>query len=174
MTYLKTLLFALFLVFTNHVVAESVSADNRLTGYWVRDGILLHIYTSDRNLHAVITALNHDTYREGESDKWPEGSLRRDENNPNPSLRDRPVIGIDMLHNFRKRNKIWKGRIYDPESGKSYSAQIRIDKKTGDLRMRAFIGVSLLGRTMSFSPAHQCEAENLYLIKKAGQEICDG
>lgn len=43
-----------------------------------------------------------------------------DSNNPDPKLRSRPIVGINILSGFVADGKQWKGRIYDPESGKSY------------------------------------------------------
>lgn len=45
---------------------------------------------------------------------------RTDINNPDPKLRSRPIVGINILSGFVADGNQWKGRIYDPESGKSY------------------------------------------------------
>lgn len=45
-----------------------------------------------------------------------------DEHNPNPALRRRPVLGIEVLSGFVDKGDDWRGRIYDPESGKSYKS----------------------------------------------------
>lgn len=72
----------------------------------------------------------------------------KDEKNPNPALRDRRLIGLDIFAGFRYAGKgRWKGgTIYDPNSGKTYSCKVAlIDVDT--LEVRGYIGVSLLGRT---------------------------
>jgi uncharacterized protein (DUF2147 family) len=48
---------------------------------------------------------------------------------------------------------IWKeGRIYDPESGYTYSFQAEIDPENPDVLMgRGFLGFSLLGRTAEWT-----------------------
>ena len=71
-----------------------------------------------------------------------------DEKNPDPALRDRPLIGLELFAGFEYKGKgKWKGgTIYDPNSGKTYQCIItRVDANT--LKVRGFIGVSLLGRT---------------------------
>jgi uncharacterized protein (DUF2147 family) len=42
----------------------------------------------------------------------------------------------------------WKeGRIYDPETGKTYSCKMTL-KKPDELEVRGFIGLSIIGRTV--------------------------
>lgn len=43
-----------------------------------------------------------------------------DRNNPDPALRKRPVLGLAVLSGFTDQGRDWRGRIYDPRSGKSY------------------------------------------------------
>ena len=71
-----------------------------------------------------------------------------DKNNPNPALRSRPSLGLEILKDFSFNGKDeWKdGTIYDPKSGKTYSCYIRMENKN-KLKIRGFIGVSMLGRT---------------------------
>lgn len=49
------------------------------------------------------------------------GKPWRDMLNPDPDLRNRPVIGLDVLIGTKKIGpKTWQGQIYDPEVGKVY------------------------------------------------------
>ena len=71
-----------------------------------------------------------------------------DEKNPDPALRDRLLVGLQIFDGFEYKGKgRWKsGTIYDPNSGKTYQCTVtRVDDDT--LKVRGFIGVSLLGRT---------------------------
>ena len=45
-----------------------------------------------------------------------------DERNPDARLRQRPVLGLEVLSSFTDRGKDWRGRIYDPEAGKWYKS----------------------------------------------------
>lgn len=47
-----------------------------------------------------------------------------DRNNPDPKLRARPVVGLPILTGFTDGGAVWKGRIYDPESGRSYRSEL--------------------------------------------------
>ncbi|MHA7820845.1 MAG: DUF2147 domain-containing protein [Erythrobacter sp.] len=55
----------------------------------------------------------------------PEGLDQRDINNPEPQLRRRKLLGLPVLTGFREESDLWRGRIYDPKSGKSYRSVIR-------------------------------------------------
>ena len=74
---------------------------------------------------------------------------RKDIENPNVSLRKREILGIEILSNFSYKNDEYSnGFIYDPESGKTYNCKMSLN---GDkLKVRGYIGISLLGRTEIF------------------------
>lgn len=55
----------------------------------------------------------------------PQGLDQRDINNPEPKLRTRKLLGMPILTSFVSDGKVWRGRIYDPKSGKSYRSIIR-------------------------------------------------
>ena len=75
------------------------------------------------------------------------GNTKTDVKNPVASLRSRTIVGLEILKDFTYDDGEWTGgKIYDPKSGKTYSCNISV-KKNGDLSMRGYIGVSLIGRT---------------------------
>ena len=47
-----------------------------------------------------------------------------DANNPDPTLRNRPIAGLAILTGFTAAGDRWKGRIYDPESGRTYRSEL--------------------------------------------------
>ncbi|MBI1403195.1 MAG: DUF2147 domain-containing protein [Porphyrobacter sp.] len=55
----------------------------------------------------------------------PQGVDQRDVNNPDPALRNRRLLGMPVLSGFTEEEDLWRGRIYDPKSGKSYRSVIR-------------------------------------------------
>ena len=71
-----------------------------------------------------------------------------DVNNPDPMLRSRPLIGLELFDGFRyEGDGEWSGgTIYDPNNGKTYSCKLKL---TGPdtLKVRGFIGISLIGRS---------------------------
>ena len=56
----------------------------------------------------------------------PEDEYRKDENNPDPALRERLLEGTTILKDFTYAgDKLWKGgTIYDPNNGKTYDCKI--------------------------------------------------
>ena len=85
--------------------------------------------------------------------KEPKSQTMTDTNNPRPELRGRPLIGLVILKGFEKDGKNWKnGDIYDPKSGKTYSSTIKWAGEN-QLNIRGYIGVSLMGKTTTFTRA---------------------
>lgn len=70
-----------------------------------------------------------------------------DVQNPNPKLRTRPVLGLVILTSLQASSEGWEGKIYDPESGKTYSATLKLADSGRRLDLRGYVGFSLLGRT---------------------------
>ena len=57
-----------------------------------------------------------------------DGTPKLDENNPNKSLRSRPVIGIQIIDGMSPTGpNSWKGRIYNADDGHTYSAYAKLD-----------------------------------------------
>ena len=55
----------------------------------------------------------------------PQGANQRDVNNKDPKLRSRKLLGMAVLTGFKEDDDLWRGRIYDPKSGKTYRSVIR-------------------------------------------------
>jgi len=76
----------------------------------------------------------------------------RDDLNPDPALRDRLLLGLIIMDGLTYAGEgKWKnGRIYDPNSGKTYKCKLSlVDENT--LELRGYIGISLLGRTETWT-----------------------
>ncbi len=76
------------------------------------------------------------------------GEEKLDKLNPDESLRSRPRLGLEILTNFEfDGDDRWEdGKIYDPKSGKTYSCYMKF-VETDKLKIRGFVGVTLLGKT---------------------------
>lgn len=76
------------------------------------------------------------------------GKPKVDKHNPDPALKTRPTMGMELLTGFvfDGDNEWSDGEIYDPKSGKTYDCYMEFDSKDV-LKIRGYIGVSLLGRT---------------------------
>ena len=76
-----------------------------------------------------------------------------DEKNRDPALRARPLLGLDVLQGLRAagENNWEDGEIYNPDDGANYRTRMSIDKD-GNLRIRAYTLLPLLGHTMIWTP----------------------
>ena len=74
-----------------------------------------------------------------------------DVENPKKSKRSRSLMGLRMLKGFKFKGKKWSGgEIYDPKSGKTYDSTMKL-KDANTLKLRGFIGISLIGKTRTWS-----------------------
>jgi uncharacterized protein (DUF2147 family) len=71
-----------------------------------------------------------------------------DRYNPDPALRSRPVLGLQILEGFTvEGDNTWRnGTCYDPKSGKTYRGKIH-QAAPDRLELRGYIGIPLFGRT---------------------------
>lgn len=79
---------------------------------------------------------------------WTKTPGKLDDKNPDPKQKTEKLAGKEILKSFDfDGTDLWhNGTIYDPKNGKTYNCKINRDEK-GNLNVRGFIGVSLLGRT---------------------------
>ena len=87
-----------------------------------------------------------------DSTDGPVGRIKVDRKNPDPALRNRPILGLQVMKGFTaKGNKRWvNGTSYNPETGKSYKSKMKL-VSPNRLELRGYIGVALVGRTFSLT-----------------------
>ena len=80
------------------------------------------------------------------------GTPKLDHNNPDLSLKTKPIIGLEIVHDFlfAGDNKWVDGKVYDPKNGKTYSGKMTL-LSPNRLDLRGFIGISLIGRTTTWT-----------------------
>ena len=62
--------------------------------------------------------------------------------------KDKPIIGMQILENLSQDGDEWSGgKILDPNNGKTYKCYIEAIEGGSKLKVRGYIGFSLLGRT---------------------------
>jgi uncharacterized protein (DUF2147 family) len=124
------------------------ASQNDVIGPWKTDGdsSSLEIYRCGEKLCGKVVWLKNPNYIS--SSDGPVGTPKVDRKNPDPALRNRPIIGLQVIEGLTPTgdNRWENGTCYDPESGNNYQCKIHLDKP-GKLEVRGFIGFSLLGRT---------------------------
>jgi len=134
----KTLLLIAFIAFSLQLFAQK---KDDILGKWVNpsgEG-QIEIYKRGEKFFGKLVWIKDPNDEKGKP--------KTDEKNPNESLRNKPVLGLEILKNFEFDGGKWQdGTIYDPKSGKTYSCKLTL-KEANQLSIRGFIGVSLIGRT---------------------------
>jgi uncharacterized protein (DUF2147 family) len=69
----------------------------------------------------------------------PGGSNQRDVNNSDPAKRERRLIGLPILSALTEDKDVWRGEIYDPKTGRTYTSQVR-RKGNGVLEVKGCLG----------------------------------
>lgn len=136
----------LFLLFTLPALAGEHDA---ILGTWTTKNAKsrVDIYTCGTMICGKIVSLKEPVYPP-DDEKGMAGQTKIDRENPDPKLRKRPLIGLELLKDFKRVEPgLWKeGTIYDPESGKTYSCKLTLQSPKR-LKVRGFIGFSFIGRT---------------------------
>lgn len=82
-----------------------------------------------------------------------DGCELRDRQNPDETLHERPILGLEILWGLRRTadtEPTWTGgTIYDPSSGSTYRATLTVVDEN-HLEVRGYIGIPLIGRTTSW------------------------
>ena len=104
-------------------VAAGPSLASSASGLWTLPNGKVTIRVADcgQALCAVIVALKQPIDQRT-------GKPKIDNKNPVVALRNRPVIGLSILKGMKATGDgQWKGAIYNPDDGHTYSATLRLD-----------------------------------------------
>ena len=105
--------------------AAGAQADAEATGVWKLDSgkVTVRVSPCGGNLCGIVIAL-----KKPRDDK---GRPRLDKENPEPSLRGRPVIGLTILSNMKPGGgNRWNGTIYNPDDGYTYRSRMKLQNAT--------------------------------------------
>ncbi len=56
----------------------------------------------------------------------PNGTGQKDIYNPDKKLRNRTLLGMPILTDFTADGDIWRGKVYDPKTGKTYRSEVSL------------------------------------------------
>ena len=83
-------------------------------------------------------------------EKYENGAPPKDDENPDPALRERSIVGLQILNNFvyNPDKKEWNsGSIYDPKSGKTYDCYGWLESDEL-LKLKGFVaGIRWMGKS---------------------------
>ena len=129
------------LIFVLMQVSLSCALDHpSAVGVWRNEDATFEIFENQGKLSGKIIALKEP--------HTPEGKEKLDVHNPDPSKRERPIVGLVFMSGFSRKNDArWEdGTIYDPKTGNTYFGSMELEGPE-TIKVRGFIGISLIGRT---------------------------
>lgn len=86
------------------------------------------------------------------SPNGPDGKPSRDKHNPDPAKRGQTIVGLQILSKLKADGSGAKwvdGRIYDPENGKTFNAQLSLGA-ADTLKIRGYEGIPMLDETRTW------------------------
>ncbi len=132
------------------IAASAAKAQSdRIVGYWLTDEgqSQIEIYKVDGNKYNGRIVWLEEPLED-------DGTHKVDKENPDRSLRNRRLQGLEILAGFtyNSSKQEWEGgRIYDPENGRTYDAFMRLDGHN-TLKLRGYVmGMRWLGRTTDWT-----------------------
>lgn len=118
------------------LISTSLYAQDEICGIWLNQDqqTKIEITRTNDTYTGTIVWLKRPTDKHGEP--------LRDKKNPDRSLRDRPIMGLELLTGITYTQAHWEGDIYTPKRGKTLSVELNLPKQD-ELQLN----VSYLGMT---------------------------
>ena len=116
--------------------ATAWGQESGVVGYWREpEGSVIHVDSCGKDVCATLVAISRSA------------PARVDGKNPDPSLRQQPLCGLQIGKGFHLTSvgKAEGGTLYDPKSGKTYHGTMTAHADSLDLR--GYIGIAMFGRT---------------------------
>ena len=133
---------ALFVLFGITVIALAADdKETKILGNWLsesKDGIIQISQVAGATYEGRIIGGNHPG--------------RLDDKNPDKLLRSKPLRGQIILRNLRyDGDGKWSGgAIYEPDTGRTYKCVVEVITPDS-IKVRGFIGISLLGKSQTWT-----------------------
>jgi uncharacterized protein (DUF2147 family) len=145
------LLTAAILIFL--VPAAFAAGGDDILGLWYNQekDARIEVYKCAEKYCGKIEWMKFPNYPDDSKDGAP-GTPKLDDRNPDEKLRGNPRLGLTIVRDmvFAGGEKWDSGTVYDPKSGKTYSAKMTLkDQETLDLR--GYVGISLFGKTSTWT-----------------------
>jgi uncharacterized protein (DUF2147 family) len=136
---------SLFVLLTAVPALVNGMAPNPITGIWLThsDKGIIRISSCGAGVCGALVALGPGS---------PKDAPHNDYRNNNPTLRNRPLTGLQIIENAKPEGDHWTGSIYSPEDGRSYTASFA-PVGDGTLRVRGCWGFLCL--TQIWKPANR-------------------
>lgn len=132
--------------------AIAANADD-IVGVWFNGekDAQIEIFKCGEKYCGKIIWLKEPNYPDGSKEGIP-GTPKIDHHNPDPGHRKDPIMGLQIVRDFDFAGEnLWKdGKVYDPKNGKIYKGKMTL-VSPAQLDLRGYIGISLIGRTTTWT-----------------------
>lgn len=130
------------------ILTTGIPIQDRILGKWMSEekNVVVQIYKNGNKYGAKII------WFDDADDKTKPMNTRVDYKNPDPALRTRKIIGMEVVDNlsYNPQNNSWDdGMIYDAVNGRTWSSTAHITNK-GILKVTGYWHFKFLGKTMTF------------------------
>ena len=148
-TYLISFLsFLLLTTNSNKTAIINATADEQICGRWEskEKNLVVQVYKEDNQFKAKIV-----WFDDGDHSK--QMAYWTDKNNPEPALRTRKILGMNVLEKliYTPETNSWEdGMIYDAKSGRHWNSSAYIDR-SGELKVKGYWHFKFIGKTMTFT-----------------------
>lgn len=89
------------------------------------------------------------------------GTLRLDENNPDPGKQSQRICGLVVIKGLAPSGPdTWTGTVYNPEDGQTYQGSITVLSDDA-LKVRAYIALPIFGKNQTWSRVNGPAADGL-------------
>ena len=143
MTVLRIISWAATSLVAATLATSAVSASAEPGGIWSMSNgkVTVRVNNCGGNLCAKIIGLREPISKI-------DGEPKVDRENPDTSLRKRPLIGLQILIGMKPDGDgTWKGAIYNPDDGNTYSASVKL--KGSEMKVKGCVA-SVLCKTNTF------------------------
>lgn len=140
--------FLSLLVFTTDTgkTSRAIAASEQICGKWENEEktLVVQVYKAENEFRAKIVWFNDGGGKK--MDEW------TDKNNPDPALRSRKILGMNVLEKlvYSPKSNSWEeGMIYDAKNGRHWNSSAYINEE-GVLKVKGYWHFKFIGKTINF------------------------
>jgi uncharacterized protein (DUF2147 family) len=148
--FLQAMKYLMIVCFLGLIIkTQAQNEEDAILGKWesVEKNLIVEVYKQEGTFKAKIV------WFYDENDTITPIEERLDTENPNKSLRNRKILGLQVLSGlvYNARQERWvNGKIYDSSSGRTWSATVWLTD-VNTLQVRGYYLVRWLGKTLTFT-----------------------
>ncbi len=137
----KIIILLILSLFFSHLLYSQSKKTDEIIGKWITENgeAKVEIFKIGEIYYGKIIWLNEPIDKDT-------GKPKKDKNNPDQKLKERPIMGLVIVSGFifDGKNHWEEGTIYDAKSGKTYNCYINFEN-LNKIKVRGYIGKSWMG-----------------------------